>query len=392
MSYHDDFLKQKVEELKELGVFRTLKVVDSPNEATEIVNGQEVINLCSNNYLGFANHPRLKKASIIATEKYGVGAGAVRTINGNTVLHEELDRRLAQFKNEEAVHHFQSGLSCNIGSIQALMGDGDLILSDELNHASIIDGMRLSKAARKVFRHSDMNHLEELLKSEREKFNQVMIISDGVFSMDGDIALLPEIVALAKKYRTLTYIDDAHGSGVLGRNGRGTIDHFNLHHEVDFIVGTLSKAIGVIGGYIAGSKSMYEWLNHRARPILFSTALPPNCVAAIIEAITMLEESDQYTLKLWDNTKFFHNKIKELGFSIGNTETPITPIHIGEESKALEVSKKLFENGIYASPIVFPTVPKNTARIRCMISATHSKDQLDYVSKTFSKIRDELKF
>lgn len=387
-----DFLKSKVDDLKKDGVFRELNVLEGPNEALEIVNGREVINLCSNNYLGFANHPRLKRANIEAIEKYGVGAGAVRTINGNSDLHEELDRRLAQFKNEEYVHHFQSGLNCNMGAIAAITDENDLILSDELNHASIIDGMRLSKAARRVFRHADMDHLEEILKSERHKYQKVLVISDGVFSMDGDIVPLKDLVRIAKNYDALTYIDDAHGSGVLGKHGRGTIDHFDMHKQVDLIVGTLSKAIGVIGGYIAGSKSLYEWMNHRARPILFSTALPPGCVAAAIEALTMLEESDQYTQKLWDNTLFFQKEIQNAGFSIGKTQTPITPIHIGEEAKALEVSRKLFDKGIYASAIVFPTVPRGTARIRAMISAGHTKEQLKYVVDAFSKIRSELNF
>jgi glycine C-acetyltransferase len=392
MNEHKSFLKNKVLELKSTGVFRKLNIINSPNDALEIVNGKEVINLCSNNYLGFANHPRLKKAAIQAIEKFGVGAGAVRTINGNTILHEELDKKLAEFKGEEKVHHFQSGLNCNMGVISSIVDEGDLILSDELNHASIIDGSRLSKATRKIYKHSDMNNLEDILKQERHLYKNVLIISDGVFSMDGDIVKLPDLVSIAKKYNAITYIDDAHGSGVLGKNGRGTIDHFHLHKEVDIIVGTLSKAIGSIGGYVAGSEDMYDWINHRARPILFSTALPPACVAASLEAIKILQETDEYSNKLWENTKYFQKQMQNNGFDIGQTQTPITPIIIGEEAKALLVSKKLLENGIYASPIVFPTVAKNKARIRCMISSTHNKEQLDKVIQAFINVRKEISF
>ncbi|MGL5722662.1 MAG: glycine C-acetyltransferase [Brevinema sp.] len=387
-----NFLDAKVQELRDSGVFRKLKVIESPNDALEIIGGKEVINLCSNNYLGFANHPRLKKAAIAAIEKYGVGAGAVRTINGNSLLHEELDRRLAIFKGEESVHHFQSGLNCNMGAIAALVDDGDLIISDELNHASIIDGSRLSKAARKVFRHADMNHLEEVLKAERSKYKNVVVISDGVFSMDGDIVKLKDFVSISKKYDALTYIDDAHGSGVLGKHGRGTIDHFNMHGQVDLIVGTLSKAIGVIGGYIAGSHSLYDWINHRARPVLFSTALPPSCCAAIIEAVTILEESGEYSERLWSNARFFQRRLKEEGFDIGGTETPITPIIVGAEDKAMETAKLLFENGVYASAIVFPTVPRGTGRIRAMVNAAHTEEQLERAVQAFKKVRDQIKF
>lgn len=384
-----NIFKEKVENLKAEGIFRKLNILEGPNEAIETVNGgQYVINLCSNNYLGFANHPRLKKVAIEAIEKYGVGAGAVRTINGNTILHEELDKKIAQFKHEEAAHHFQSGLTCNSGAIQAISEEGDLILSDELNHASIIDGSRLSKADRKVYKTCNMQHLEEMLKMHRKNYKNVFIISDGVFSMDGNIAPLPEIVALAEQYECLTYIDDAHGSGVLGKNGRGTVDHFGLHGKVDLIVGTLSKAIGSIGGYIAGSKNMYEWLNHRARTVLFSTALPPASVACSIEAIKMLQESSEYTEKLWENARFFQNKLKENGFDIGKTQTPITPIQIGDEAKTMEFGKKLFQEGIYASPIIFPTVQKGTGRIRCMVSATHTKEQLEEVIRILNKVRD----
>lgn len=385
-----NFLKEKINELKEDGVYRKLPVLETPNQAEVILNGKKVINLSSNNYLGFANHERLKRAAIKSVEDYGAGSGAVRTIIGNMKIHEELEKILAEFKREEAAFVFQSGFNCNAGTIQAITEKGDLIISDELNHASIIDGVRLSRADRAIYKHSDMNSLEEILKESRDKYRNILIITDGVFSMDGDIAKLPEIVDLAEKYEAMTYVDDAHGSGVLGENGRGTVDHFDLHGRVDFTIGTLSKAIGVVGGYVAGSKTMYEWLNHRARPVLFSTSLPPAAIGAIIEAITMLLESKEYTDKLWENAKYFKEKISTLGFNTGHSETPITPVIIGEESKSMEFSKKLLENGVFVSAIVFPTVPKNTGRVRCMITADHTKEQLDEAVRIFEKVGKEM--
>ncbi|GFN35778.1 glycine C-acetyltransferase [Tepidimicrobium xylanilyticum] len=384
------FLKEKIEELKKEGVYRKLPVLEGANEAEVILNGKKVINLSSNNYLGFANHPRLKRAAIEAVEKYGAGAGAVRTIVGNMSIHEELEALLAEFKREEAVFIYQSGFNCNAGTIQAITEAGDLILSDELNHASIIDGTRLSKADKMIFKHSDLDHLEKLLKENRDKYRNVLIITDGVFSMDGDIAKLPEIVELAEKYEAMTYVDDAHGSGVLGESGRGTVDHFGLHGRVDFTIGTLSKAIGVVGGYVAGSRTMYEWLNHRARPVLFSTSLPPAAVGAIIEAIKMLMESTEYTDKLWDNARHFKQKLGTLGFNTGNSETPITPVIIGDEAKTMEFSRKLLENGVFVSPIVFPTVPRGTGRVRCMVTAGHTKEQLDRAVEVFEKVGKEM--
>lgn len=385
-----DFLAEKVEELKQAGVYRTLPVNAGPCDAEIILNGKKVINLSSNNYLGLANHPRVIEASIAATRKYGVGAGAVRTIVGNMDIHEELDRILAEFKREEAVMVFQSGFACNIGTIQAVTDKGDLIISDELNHASIIDGVRLSRADKAVYRHSDMDHLEEILKEKRDQYKNVLIITDGVFSMDGDIAKLPKIVELAKKYNALTYVDDAHGSGVLGENGRGTVDHFGLHGQVDFIVGTLSKAIGVVGGYVAGSKAMQEWLSHRGRPILFSTALPPSAVGAIIESVKILMETDEYSKRLWDNARYFKSKLSGLGFNIGHSETPITPIIIGDEAQTMVFSKALLEKGVFVSPIVFPTVPRGTGRVRCMISANHTTEQLDRALEVIKQVGVEL--
>lgn len=385
------FLKEKIQELKDQGVYRKLPILEGPNEAEVILNGKRVINLSSNNYLGFANHPRLKKAAIEAVEKYGVGAGAVRTIIGNMDLHEELEELLAKFKREEAAMVFQSGFNCNAGTIQAITEKGDLIVSDELNHASIIDGCRLSKADRVVYKHSDMDSLEKVLKENRDKYRNILIITDGVFSMDGDIAKLPEIVELAEKYGAMTYVDDAHGSGVLGESGRGTVDHFGLHGRVDFSIGTLSKAIGVIGGYVAGSKTMQEWLNHRGRPILFSTALPPAAVGAIIEAIKMLMETTEYTDRLWKNARYFKEKLGQLGFNTGNSETPITPVIIGDEAKTMEFSRKLFENGVFVSGIVYPTVPKGTGRVRCMVTAGHTEEQLDRAVAAFEKVGKEMR-
>ncbi|MBU5437847.1 glycine C-acetyltransferase [Tissierella sp. MSJ-40] len=384
------FLKEKIEDLKEQGVYRKLPVLESANQAEVILNGNKVINLSSNNYLGFANHPRLKKAAIDAVEKYGAGAGAVRTIIGNMSIHEELEALLSKFKREEAAFVYQSGFNCNAGTIQAVTEAGDIIISDELNHASIIDGSRLSKANRAIYKHSDMDSLEQVLKESRDKYRNILIITDGVFSMDGDIAKLPEIVELAEKYEAMTYVDDAHGSGVLGESGRGTVDHFGLHGRVDFTIGTLSKAIGVVGGYVAGSNTMYEWLSHRARPVLFSTSLPPAAVGAIMEALTMLMESTEYTDRLWDNAKYFKTKLGTLGFNTGHSETPITPVIIGDEAKTMEFSRKLLEKGVYVSGIVFPTVPKGTGRVRCMVTAAHTKEQLDKAVEVFEQVGKEM--
>ncbi len=388
---HDmEFLQKKVQELKEQGLYKELVTLEGPNDAECIINGKKVINLSSNNYLGFANHPRLKKAAIAAIEKYGAGAGAVRPIIGNMKIHDDLEKLLAEFKREEAVLAFQSGFNCNAGVIQAVTEKGDLIISDQLNHASIIDGTRLSKADKAVFQHSDMADLEKVLKEKRANYNNVLIITDGVFSMDGDIANLPGIVELAEKYNCLTYVDDAHSSGVLGESGRGSVDHFHLHGRVDFAMGTLSKAIGVVGGYVAGKKVTIDWLKNRGRPFLFSTGLPPAAVGAAIEALKMLMESTEYTDKLWTNAKHFKEGLGKLGFNTGHSETPITPIIVGEESKTLEFSKKLFENGLFSGPIVFPTVPKGTGRVRCMVTAGHSIEQLDRAVAICEKVGKEM--
>ncbi|MFV0498616.1 MAG: glycine C-acetyltransferase [Bacilli bacterium] len=388
---HDlDSIKVKIEQLKKDGVYRKLPVNEKACEATVKFDGKEVINLSANNYLGFANHPKMVEAAIEATKKYGVGAGAVRTIVGNMDLHEKLDETIAKFKKEEAAMAFQSGLNCNMGAIQAIVDKGDLILSDELNHASIIDGIKLSKADKAVFKHSDMSHLEDILKTRRDDYNNVLIITDGVFSMDGDLAKLPEIVDIAEKYGCMTYVDDAHGSGVLGESGRGTVDHFHLHGRVDFIIGTLSKGIGVIGGYVAGNNTMREWLLHRGRPALFSTALTPASAAACIEAFNILSSTTEYTDKLWSNAKYFKEKLSKLGFNTGHSETPITPVIIGDEAKTMEFSASLLKEGVFVSGIVFPTVPMGTGRLRCMISATHEKEHLDVAVEAFEKVGKEL--
>ncbi|NBG89170.1 glycine C-acetyltransferase [Isachenkonia alkalipeptolytica] len=384
------FIKDQIEDLKKDGVYRKLPVLEGANESEILLNGKKVINLSSNNYLGFANHPKLKEAAIKGVEEYGVGSGAVRTIVGNMDIHEELEKTLAEFKREEAVMVYQSGFNCNAGTIQAITGKGDLIISDELNHASIIDGARLSRADKTVYKHADMKDLERILKEKRDQYTNVLIITDGVFSMDGDIAPLPEIVELAEKYKAMTYVDDAHGSGVLGESGRGTVDHFGLHGRVDFTIGTLSKAIGVVGGYVAGSNTMKEWLSHRGRPILFSTSLPPAAVCAISEAVKLLMSTTEFTDKLWENGRYFKDRMKEAGFDIGNSGTPITPVMVGEEEVTMKFSKGLLDRGVFVSGIVFPTVPKGTGRLRCMVTAGHTKEQLDQAVETFVSVGKEM--
>ncbi|NLF48605.1 MAG: glycine C-acetyltransferase [Acholeplasmataceae bacterium] len=380
------YIDTLVDGLKKEGVYRVLPINYGPCSNVIDLNHRSVVNLSSNNYLGLANHPRVKQKAIEAIEKYGVGAGSVRTIVGNQDLLETLENLLAEFKQEEAVVCFQSGLTCNLGTIPAIVQPGDLIISDSLNHASIIDGVRLAKADKAVYKHSDMIDLERILKEKREQYHQVIIISDGVFSMDGDLAKLPAIVKLAEQYNALVYVDDAHGSGVLGHSGRGTVDHFGLHGKIDFIVGTLSKAIGVVGGYVATKKNVKEWLLHRARPLLFSTAIPPMALGAIIESVKMLMESDEYTKKLWDNARYFKQGMHALGFDIGHSETPITPVMIGEEAKTMAFSKALLDEGVFVSGIVFPTVPLGTGRLRVMISAMHEKKDLDFALEAFAKV------
>ncbi|HNU80184.1 MAG TPA: glycine C-acetyltransferase [Bacillota bacterium] len=391
MGLHDlDFITQRLNELKEQGVYRKLPVLESPSGPRCIVNGKNVINLSSNNYLGLANHPRLREAGKKAIDKWGMGAGAVRTIIGTMSIHEELEEKLAKFKHVEAVLVFQSGFTANAGAIPGIVDKGDVIISDELNHASIIDGCRLSKADVVRYKHSDMEDLERVINEVKDNYNIKLIITDGVFSMDGDIAKIPEIVELAEKYGCLTYVDDAHSSGVLGKSGQGSAHHFGLSDRVDVQIGTLSKAIGVVGGYVAGRRNLVDWLNHRGRPFLFSTAAPPAVAAACIEAINILSESTELTDRMWDNANHFKKKLNELGFNTGKSETPITPVITGDDRKAVELSKRLFEEGVFAQAIVFPTVPKGGARVRTIVTAAHTKDDLDEAAAAFAKVGREL--
>jgi glycine C-acetyltransferase len=391
MSIHDlDFITEKLNDLKEQGLYRKLTILGSASGPRCIINGKNVINLSSNNYLGFANHPRLKAAAIKGIEDWGVGAGAVRTIIGNMSIHEQLEEKLAKFKHVEAVLTFQSGFTANAGCIPAVTDKGDVIITDELNHASIIDGCRLSKADVVRYKHSDMADLEKVILEVKDKYNTKMIITDGVFSMDGDIAKLPEIVELAEKYGCITYVDDAHSSGVLGSNGQGSAHHFGLSDRVDIQIGTLSKAIGAVGGYVAGRRNLIEWLNHRGRPFLFSTAMPPAMVMACMEAVDILSESTELTDKLWDNAKYLKAGLDKLGFDTGNSETPITPVIAGEAKTAIELSKRLFEEGVFAQSIVFPTVAKDKARVRTIVTAAHTKVDLDEAIAAFAKVGKEL--
>ncbi|MDI6822880.1 MAG: glycine C-acetyltransferase [Bacillota bacterium] len=385
------YLQDQVRQLKEQGIFRPLAVLSGPQGPRAVIDGKEVVNLSSNNYLGLNTHPRLIRAAVEATEKYGAGSGAVRTIIGTMNLHLELERKLAEFKHTEAVLVFQAGFTANTGCIPALVGRGDCIISDELNHASIIDGARLSRADIKIFPHRDMAGLEERLKeAEREGYRHKLVITDGVFSMDGDIAPLPQIVELCEKYGAISYLDDAHASGVLGRNGRGTVDHFGLHGRVDVQIGTLSKAIGVLGGYVAGPGVLIEWLTQRGRPFLFSTSHPPAVTAACIAAIDVLLEEPQLIERLWDNARYFKEGLKKLGFDTGASETPITPVIIGKGPETMKFSDRLFEEGVFAQGITYPTVPASKSRVRTIVTATHTREDLDFALAAFEKVGREL--
>lgn len=385
------FLKEKLEDLKARGLYNRIDPLESANGSMIKINGKELINLSSNNYLGLATDHRLKQAAMEAVAKYGVGSGAVRTINGTLQLHVQLEEKLAQFKQTEAAIVYQSGFNCNMAAISAVMDQHDAILSDELNHASIIDGCRLTNATIIRYRHSNMEDLRAKAKKAKEsgKFNKVMVITDGVFSMDGDIAKLPDIIRLAEEFDLITYVDDAHGSGVLGK-GAGTVKHFGLSDRVDFQIGTLSKAIGVVGGYVAGKQDLIDWLKVRSRPFLFSTSLPPGDVAASIKGIDILMESTALQDQLWENADYLKNGLRKLGFQVGKSETPITPCIIGDEIKTQEFSKKLLEAGVYAKAIVFPTVPKGTGRIRNMPTASHTKEMLEQAIEVYGKVGKEL--
>ncbi len=386
----EQFLHENLEDLKGKGLYNVIDPLESANGPLIKINGRELINLSSNNYLGLATDERLKRAAAEAIEKYGVGAGAVRTINGTLKIHLDLEKKLAEFKHTEAAIAYQSGFNCNMAAISAVMDQNDAILSDELNHASIIDGCRLSRAKIIRFKHSDMKDLRTKAKEAQEsgQYNKIMVITDGVFSMDGDIALLPEIVKIAEEFDLITYVDDAHGSGVLG-DGAGTVKHFGLSDKIDFQIGTLSKAIGVVGGYVAGKQNLIDWLKVRSRPFLFSTALTPADVAACIKSIEILMESTELNKKLWENGSYLKKGLKELGFNIGDSETPITPCIIGEETLTQTFSKRLFEEGVYAKAIVFPTVPKGTGRVRNMPTAAHTKEMLDKAISIYEKIGRE---
>ncbi|MCI9435500.1 MAG: glycine C-acetyltransferase, partial [Bacilli bacterium] len=383
----DSFLQTNLNELKDNGLYNEIDVVEGANGAEITIGGKSYINLSSNNYLGLATDEDLKKAAKDAIDSHGVGAGAVRTINGTLDLHRELEETLAQFKGTESAIAYQSGFNCNMAAISAVMNKNDAILSDELNHASIIDGCRLSKAKIIRVNHSDMDDLRAKAKEavESGQYNKVMYITDGVFSMDGDVAKLPEIVEIAEEFGLITYVDDAHGSGVMGK-GAGTVKHFGLQDKIDFQIGTLSKAIGVVGGYVAGTKDLIDWLKVASRPFLFSTSLAPGDTKAITESVKKLMASTELHDKLWDNANYLKEGLKAKGFDIGHSETPITPVIIGEEKKAQTFSKRLMDEGVYAKAIVFPTVPRGTGRVRNMPTAAHTKEQLDQAIDIYEKI------
>lgn len=385
------FLTERLDELKDNGLYNEINVVQGPNGAKIKIDGKELINLSSNNYLGLATHERLKKVAKDALDSHGVGAGAVRTINGTLDLHVQLEEKLAEFKGTEAAIAYQSGFNCNMAAISAVMDKNDAILSDELNHASIIDGCRLSKAKIIRVNHSDMADLRMKAKEAVESglYNKVMYITDGVFSMDGDVAKLPEIVEIAEEFGLITYVDDAHGSGVMGK-GAGTVKHFGLQDKIDFQIGTLSKAIGVVGGYVAGTKDLIDWLKVASRPFLFSTSLAPADTRAITEAVTIIMESTELHDKLWENGDYLKAGLEKLGFDIGHSETPITPCIIGDEKTTQEFSRRLMEEGVYAKSIVFPTVPRGTGRVRNMPTAAHTKEMLDEALAIYERVGKEL--
>lgn len=385
-----DWLTQEIEGLKEQGLYNRIRTIGSAQGARLVVDGKDVLNFCSNNYLGLANHPKIVEAAKEATRKYGVGPAAVRSIAGTTDLHVQLEQRLAKFKGAEDVITFQSGFTANLGTISALVGKEDVIFSDRLNHASIIDGCRLSGAKIVAYEHNDPSALEDAIKEHASNFRRALIVTDGVFSMDGDIAPLPDLYEVAKKYDILFMVDDAHGEGVLGKGGRGIVDHFGLHGKVDIEVGTMSKAFGVVGGMVAGDKIIIEWLRQRGRPFLFSSAVTAPDAAACLAAVDLLEESTELVDKLWANAGYFKEEMKKLGFDTGVSETPITPVMLGEAPLAQQFSRELFEEGVFAMSIGFPTVPKGKARIRVMISASHDNDDLGQGLEAFAKVGKRL--
>jgi glycine C-acetyltransferase len=384
------WIDEELQALRDKGLYNNIRTLESAQGAWLVVDGKKTLNFCSNNYLGLANHPRLVEAAHNAIDEYGVGPGAVRTIAGTMDLHVELEERLAEFKKVEAAITFQSGFTANLGTIPALVGKEDVIFSDELNHASIIDGCRLSRSKVIRYAHCDAADLERQLKAHRAAYKHALVVTDGVFSMDGDVAPLDEIYATTKDYEAILMVDDAHGEGVLGHGGRGIVDHFDLHGKVDVEVGTMSKAFGVMGGVVAGNAKVVEWLYQRGRPFLFSSAMTVPDVAACLEAVDILEESTELVDKLWANTDYFKSEMENLGFDTGESVTPITPVMLGEAPLAQEFSRKLFDAGVFAMSIGFPTVPRGKARIRVMISAAHDKDDLDRGLEAFAKVGREL--
>ncbi len=386
MAHHLKWIDEEIASLNSSGLYNRIRTLSSAQGAYLTVDGRRVLNFCSNNYLGLANHPRLVEAAREAMQRYGVGPAAVRSIAGTTALHLELERRLAEFKGAPATITFQSGFTANLGAIAALVGNEDVIFSDELNHASIIDGCRLSGAKVIRYAHAQVDDLRRALKEQRASFRRALVISDGVFSMDGDIAPLPEVAGAAHEYEAMLMVDDAHGEGVLGRGGRGIVDHFGLHGQVDVEVGTLSKAFGVVGGVVAGSTSLADWLRQRGRPFLFSSAMTVPDVAACLAGIDLLEASTELVDRLWENARYFKGEMQRLGFDTGRSTTPITPIMLGEAPLAQEFSRKLFEAGVFAMAIGYPTVPKGKARIRVMISAAHAHDDLEKGLELFAVV------
>lgn len=390
MSKRLDWIPEEIEKLKSEGFYNKIRTLSSPQGAWLVVDGKRVLNFCSNNYLGLANHPKLVSAAKKAIDDFGVGPGAVRSIAGTMDLHLELEKRLATFKGVEACISFQSGFMANLATIPCLVGKGDAIISDELNHASIIDGTRLSGATILRYNHTDAKHLESQIKTNQDKFRRMLVITDGVFSMDGDMAPLDNIYEITNKYDVMLMVDDAHGEGVVGKGGRGIVDHFNLHGKVDVEVGTMSKAFGVMGGMVAGKSIIIEWLRQRGRPFLFSSAATPADVAACLAAVDVLEQSTELVDKLWQNGNYFKSEMKKLGFDTGLSQTPITPVMLGDAILAREFSRELYEEGVFAMALGFPTVPLGKARIRVMISATHSKEDLDLSLQAFAKVGKKL--
>ncbi len=380
-----EYLAAELNGLKTQGLYRTLRILEDEQKSKTTVDHRDVVNLSSNNYLGLTTHPRLRERALEATRRYGVGTGSVRTIAGTMDIHMELERRLADFKKTEAVVVFQSGFAANAGTVSAVLGKDDVVVSDELNHASIIDGCRLSRAAIKVFPHKDVGAARKILQT-LPAAQRKLLITDGVFSMDGDLGPLPALCDLAEEFGCIMMVDDAHASGVFGRNGRGTIDHFRVHGRVDIQVGTLSKAIGVLGGYVAGSRALIEFLYHRARPFLFSTSHPPAVAAACIAALDVLLEESQIIDRLWENTRFFQSGLKALGFNTGASEGPITPVIVGDGALAMKLSDRLFESGVFAQGIAFPTVAAGKARVRTIVTATHTRDELQFALDAFGNV------